>query len=182
MSQITTPYEGGAASWREDGPIPAPLRLYEVTVGPEWVDYNDHMSESVYLLVFGDSSDAFFRYFGVAEDYRASGLSLFTVETHLRNLREVKLGERLSLTLTVLGVDAKRLHVVHEMFNASGDLVATAEQMLLHTDTRIGRTAPFPPEIAGRLERIRAAHSVLPVPGYAGRGIATPGKPRTGER
>lgn len=175
MSPVSTPYEGsGPRPWRDGEPIPAPLRLHEATVGPDWVDYNGHMSESIYLLVFGDSSDAFFRFFGVAEEYRARGYSLFTVETHLRNLREVMLGERLSLALTVLDLDARRLHIAHEMYNSGGDLVATAEQMLLHTDTTAGRTAPFPPQIARRLERIRAAHRVLPVPGYVGRAIGIP--------
>ena len=43
----------------------APLRLHETRVQPEWVDYNGHMTESRYLQVFGDSSDAFFRYIGI---------------------------------------------------------------------------------------------------------------------
>ncbi|HEY5984986.1 MAG TPA: thioesterase family protein, partial [Streptosporangiaceae bacterium] len=74
MRRVRTPYEGsGAAPWREGQPVPAPLRLHTTTVRAEWVDYNGHLSESIYLLIFGDSSDAFFRFFGVDEDYRASG-------------------------------------------------------------------------------------------------------------
>jgi len=65
-------------------PVPAPLRLHRTTVEAAWVDYNGHMSEWCYLLVMGDSSDAFFRYVGIDDDYRASGASLFTVETHIR--------------------------------------------------------------------------------------------------
>ena len=166
--RVTTPYEGsGAGPWR-GGRIPAPLRLHEVAVGEEWVDYNGHLTESAYLLIFGDSSDAFFRFFGVAEDYRAAGRSLYTAETHLHNLREVRLGEQLRLTLQVLGVDRKRLHIAHEMYSGAGALAATAEQMLLHVDTRAGKVTPFPAEIAGRLQQIRAAHAALPVPSYVG--------------
>jgi acyl-CoA thioester hydrolase len=155
---------------------PAPLRLHETTVAPEWVDYNDHLSEWAYLLVFGDSADAFFRYFGVDEDYRASGRSLFTAETHLRHLHEARVGDRLRLTLQVLGMDAKRLHIVHEMRGDGQDhVLATAEQLLLHVDTTAGRVAPFPPEIAARLAEIRTAHAALPVPGYVGRVIQIPG-------
>ncbi len=169
MPGITTPYEGSSAGpWRDDAVIPAPLRLHETAVCQAWVDYNGHMSESAYLLVFGDSSDAFFRFFGVDEQYRASGRSLYTVETHLRHQREDRLGDRLGLTLQVLGVDAKRLHIVHEMYGAGTELVATAEQLLLHADTRSGRAAPFPGLVAGRLAQIQAAHAALPVPGYVG--------------
>jgi acyl-CoA thioesterase FadM len=126
------------------------------------------MSESAYLLVFGDSSDAFFRFFGVDEQYRASGRSLYTVETHLRHLREARLGHRLRLTIQVLGVDSKRLHILHEMYGAAEELVATAEQLLVHADTHAGRAAPFPEPVAGRLAQIRAAHAALPVPAYVG--------------
>jgi acyl-CoA thioester hydrolase len=155
--------------------IPAPFRLHEVTVSPEWTDYNHHLTESAYLLIMGESSDAFFRFFGVDDAYRLGGHSLYPVETHLRNLREAREGERLGLTIQVLGTDVKRLHIVHEMHRAAGGLIATAEQMLLHVDTRTGRAAPFPEPIAARLREIRAAHAAaLAVPDYVGRSIRIP--------
>jgi acyl-CoA thioester hydrolase len=176
MGRITTPREGSRAGpWDPGRPVPAPLRLHETRVAPEWTDYNGHMSESAYLLVFGDSADAFFRFFGVDEDYRASGRSLFTAETHLRHLRQARAGDRLTLTLQVLGLDAKRLRVAHEMRGDQDELLATAEQILLHVDTAAGRVTPFPAEIARRLARIREAHAALTVPGYAGRSIGLAG-------
>jgi len=175
MGRISTPREGIRASpWVPGRMIPAPLRLHETGVAPEWADYNGHMSESAYLLVFGDNADAFFRYAGVDEDYRASGRSLFTAETHLRHLREVRAGDRLRLTLQVLGLDAKRLHIAHEMRAGDDLLVSTAEQLLLHVNARAGRVVPFPAELAARLEEVRAAHAALPVPGYVGRCIVAP--------
>jgi len=153
-----------------DAPIPAPLRLHHATVEPAWVDYNRHMSESCYLLTFGDNADAFFRYIGIDETYRAKGHSLYTVETHLHHRREVSEGESLDMTLRVLDHDGKRVHVFHEMFVGDSDLlVATAEQMLVHVDTRAGRSAPIPADIAARLTAIRRAHSVLAVPDVVGR-------------
>ena len=159
--------------------IPAPFRLREVTVSPAWTDYNHHLTESAYLLIMGESSDAFFRFFGVDDAYRDGGYSLYTVETHLRNLREAREGEQVSLTIQVLGTDAKRLHIVHEMYlGPAGGLIATAEQMLLHVDTRAGQAAPFPSHIADVLGEIRAAHAaVLPVPEYVGRSIRIPPGP-----
>jgi acyl-CoA thioester hydrolase len=155
--------------------IPAPFRLAEVTVPAGWTDYNHHLTESAYLLIMGESSDAFFRFFGVDDAYRDAGHSLFTVETHLRNLREAREGEQLDLTIQVLGTDAKRLHILHEMYRAAGGLIATAEQMLLHVDTRAGRATPFPADVAARLREIRAAHAAaLPVPEYVGRSIRVP--------
>jgi acyl-CoA thioester hydrolase len=157
-------------------PVPAPLRLHETKVAAEWVDYNGHLSEWAYLLVFGDNADAFFRYIGVDDGYRAAGQSLYTAETHLRHLREAHLGEPLRLSLQVLGADAKRLHIAHEMTSAAGDLLATAEQLLLHVDTSAGKVTPFPAPVAERLRRIRDAHAQLEVPGYVGHVMRIPGR------
>jgi len=160
--------------------IPVPFRLHGVTVSPEWTDYNHHLTESAYLLIMGESSDAFFRFLGVDDAYREEGHSLYTVETHLRNLREAHEGEHLGLTIQVLDTDAKRLHILHEMYSDTSGLVATAEQMLLHVDTRAGKAIPFPEHIARRLREIRAAHAALPVPEYVGRSIRIPDGHRRG--
>jgi acyl-CoA thioester hydrolase len=177
---VSVPPAGGLAGslagpWPPGGAIPAPLRLIETAVAAEWVDYNGHLSEWAYLLVFGDNADAFFRFFGVDDDYRASGRSLYTAETHLRHLDEAHLGDRLRLTLQVIGLDAKRLHIVHEMTGATGHQIATAEQLLLHVDTGAGKVTPFPAEMAERLRRIHRAHAGLGVPGYIGHVMRIPG-------
>jgi acyl-CoA thioester hydrolase len=162
--RVTTPNEGKLhAGWDADAPIDAPLRLHETTVAHAWCDYNGHMSESSYLLVVGDNADAFFRYFGIDEEYRANGGSLYTAETHLHHLRECNEGDRLTFTLQVLGVDRKRVH-----------LVATAEQLLLHVDMAAGKVAPLPDHLYDRLKQIEAAHAGLPVPDYVGHVMGLP--------
>jgi acyl-CoA thioester hydrolase len=176
QQRVVTPYEGGRAQpWDPAAAIPAPLRLHRTTVPAAWVDYNGHMSESCFLLAFGDSADAFFRYFGIDEAYRAAGHSLFTVETHLRHRGEAAEGDPLRLELRVLDLDAKRVHVFHELYHeGTGALLATAEQLLLHVDTAAGRVVPLPDELAGRLRAIRQAHAVLPRPAGVGHVISIP--------
>lgn len=154
-------------------PVSAPLQLHSATVDERWVDYNNHLSEWAYLLIFGDNADAFFRYIGIDEAYRQAGHSLYTAETHLRHLREVRLGQSLRLTLQLLGRDAKRLHVLHEMFTPGVGCVATGEQMLLHVRTTTGRVVPFGDELSDRLGAIAEAHESLPVPEFVGRPIRT---------
>ncbi|WP_128378482.1 thioesterase family protein [Streptomyces cavernae] len=173
---IVTPYEGrGHGGWDPKAPIPAPLDLHRTTVARAWVDYNGHLSESCFLLIFGDGSDAFFRWVGVDEAYRAAGHSLYTAETHLRHLGEASEGDPLRLTLRLLDADEKRLHLFHAMYHEnSGALLATAEQMLLHVDTKAGRVSPFPPELARRLRSVKAAHAQLPVPEAVGHVMGIP--------
>lgn len=155
-------------------PIAAPLRLYAVEVPVEWVDYNQHMSEWCYLLAMGNSSDAFFRYLGIDEAYRAAGASLFTVETHIHNLSEAALGDALQLSIQILGHDAKRIHLAHEVRREGGELIAAGEQMLLHVDTTAGKVVDLPDELLARLEEIAAVHRDLERPRWAGHVIAVP--------
>src|SRR5262250_1572287 len=140
--------------------IDAPLALYRTTVTEEWLDYNGHMTESAYLLLVGNAADAFFRYVGIDEAYRAAGHSLYTAETHLHHLRERALGDKLAVPLQLLDVGPKSIHLFHTVRNeVTGQDVATAEQLLVHVDMRAGRVVPMPEDLHGRLTEIVKAHA-----------------------
>ena len=152
----------------------APLRLYETKVLPEWVDYNGHMSEAFYVLVFGFTTDTFLDLIGMDADYRRrSGMSLYTLEVHVSYLREVREGEAVAVTTQLLDLDHKRAHVFHMMHHGEDDrLVATEEVMLLNVDTAKARSTPFPEEVLTQFRKIREAHTRLPAPEQAGRSVA----------
>ena len=169
-------YGQQAMVWFPGASISAPLELFHCDVEPDWVDYNNHMTEAAYLTAFGWASDALFRYIGDDEEYRAAGHSFYTVETHINYLREVRGDDSLRFTTTVVGLDEKRLHIYHEMFDSrTGHRLAATEQMLLHMDTHAGRPAPIEGIPMRALEAIRSAHSNLAVPKYVGRVMATEG-------
>ena len=169
-------YGQGAATWSEGDEVPAPLELFRCDVEPDWVDYNNHMTEAAYLTAFGWASDALFRYIGDDEDYRAAGHSFYTVETHINYLREVTGAGSLRFTTRIVGLDRKRLHLYHEMFDyGSDEPVAVTEQMLLHMNTVTGRPATIEGTPALALAAIRKAHRDMPAPVYLGRVMATKG-------
>jgi len=152
---------------------PARPLLYESVVDPSWVDYNGHMAEARYLHVFAEATDALLRHVGLDAEYLGRGSSAYTVETHLRHLREVAGGEPLQVETQVLGTDEKRMHLFHTMrHGASGETLATAEQMLVHVDTEAGRSSPWHEPVASRVASAAAAHAALAVPEGAGRAIA----------
>ncbi len=160
---------------REEDDLDRPLRLHETRVQPEWVDDNGRMIESRYLQVFGDATEALLRYVGVDRAHLDAGYGYDTVETHIVHLHEVTAGEPLHLTTRLLAADAERMHLFHEMFRSRDELrLATAEQMLLHVDTRAGRARPAREDIAARLRRIGEAHTRLPPPDLAGRRVGEP--------
>jgi carnitine 3-dehydrogenase len=148
----------------EDGP----LRLLEVRVLPEWIDYNGHMTESRYLEVFGNTTDALLARIGVDAAYLASGKSFYTVETHIMHRGEAKRGETLSTSTQILSFDEKRLHLFHRILRGKEE-VASAEQMLLHVDTRLSKAAPAEFNILDRVRAIATAQADLPRPAAAGR-------------
>lgn len=150
-----------------------PLRLYETEVRPEWVDYNGHMSEAFYVLVFGHTTDALLDCIGMDADYRdRSGRSLYTLEAHVSYLREARAAEPLLVTTQLLEVDHKRVQVFHAMYHAGdGGLLATGELILLHVDRTEPRSVPFSEDVAARLQEIKAAHDSLPRPEQSGRSI-----------
>ena len=159
--------------WEAGCEITKPLSLYEGSVQPEWVDYNGHMSESYYLLVFGDASDALFRYIGIDEAYRSAGRSFYTVETHINYYKEASTGEPLRVTTQLLGLDEKRLHFFHAMYHGeTGDLLATTEQMLLHVDMKASKASPIDAKVFEALQAIMATHQDMPRPKEAGRQMA----------
>ncbi|HEX4649692.1 MAG TPA: 3-hydroxyacyl-CoA dehydrogenase NAD-binding domain-containing protein [Steroidobacteraceae bacterium] len=134
-----------------------PLRLLEISVRPEWVDYNGHMTDSRYLQVFGDATDAVFRHAGVDDAYRRSGRALYTVESHVSHKAEARALEPLYVTTRVLEVDEKRVRLAHSLHRRRDDaLVASAEQLYAHVSTEGGRSTPLDAAVRARLEELRA--------------------------
>ncbi len=115
---------------------------------PAWIDYNGHLSEAYYVLVFGHATDEVMRVVGLGEEYRvATSASLFTVEAHVRYLDQVPDGAELEVRSTVVGAGEKKLHLWHELWVAGG-LRATEEILALHVNVERGRSSAFPADVA----------------------------------
>ncbi|NUR06374.1 MAG: thioesterase [Nocardioidaceae bacterium] len=140
--------------------------VHSEPVRDEWIDYNGHLSEAYYVLVFGHATDAVMDRVGLGPAYReANDASLFTVEAHIRYLDQVEAGATLEVRSWVVASTAKLLHVWHEMY-AGGRLRATEEVLGVHVDAGAGRATPFPAEVVGLIGAARG-----PVPETTGRSI-----------
>ncbi len=157
-----------------DHPDPAagPLRLHEVRVPADWVDYNGHMNDSRYMQLSSETGDRFLRLIGMDAAHLAGGHSYFTVESHLNFIGQAKGGDHLYVTVQLVAHDEKRLRIFTAMHRADDDaLVATAEHMLLHVDTAADKASPASAAILAELASIAAHHHALPLPSQAGRHI-----------
>ena len=149
--------------------LDAPLRLHEVTVPHDWVDYNAHLNDSRFFQITSEAGDRLMRFIGVDEVYLQHS-SYYTVESHVNFGAQAKLGDRLYATVQLLHHDAKRLHHFTVIHRADDDaVVATAEHLMLHVDTASGKSSPAAPALLAKLDELWAHHSALPKPTPVGR-------------
>jgi acyl-CoA thioester hydrolase len=143
----------------------APLRLHQASVLPQWVDYNGHMNEAYYVLVFGDATDAFYDHVGFDSAFRETHrVSAYTLESHISYLMETHEGESLQVATQILGYDRKRVRLHHSMCRGDSEIVAVIELLALHVDKAALKAAPFHPAPMARIAAIGDAHAVLPLP------------------
>lgn len=151
-----------------------PLQLLKTTIVSDWIDYNGHLYDGHYAVIFSKAVDELLVKVGLDAATRdATRRTIYTLETHVRFLREVKLGRTVAITAQVFEIDGKRARVFLEMHD--GDVVAaTSEQLLMSIDQSgdVPRSAPWLEASAAILAGLRDEHAGLAVPDCAGRGIA----------
>jgi acyl-CoA thioester hydrolase len=164
---------------RGDGPLPsAPFLASVMQIEPQWIDYNGHLNMAYYNVMFDRAIDELWLVLGIGPAYKkARNFSTFTAECHVRYLREVHLGDPLQVSVYLLAADEKRLHTFEELRHATeGWLSATSENMTVHVDMGLRKTAPFPPDVRATIDAVAKAHASVPRPEGTGRSIGMPVK------
>ena len=145
----------------DEWPQPSAFLSHEARVEESWIDYNGHMTEWQYYKLLAEAGECFLRAAGFTEEYRLRGYSFFSVEGHLRNLKECRVGTPLSVYTDLVGFDAVRLHIYQYVWDKSRSItVATGEHMMLHVDTRKRAVIPMEPYMYDCL--VRAAERWRP--------------------
>ncbi len=151
------------------------LPVLEATVVSEWVDYNGHMNDAAYALVFSRAGDALMDRIGLdAAARKTSGHSIYTLQVMLHYFKEAKEGDALSVTCHLLEHDDKRMRLWLDMTAPGGERLAASEQLLISVAQGDGgaRAAPWRFETKAALDALARAQSSLPHPPAAGAGVA----------
>ncbi|HEY1454507.1 MAG TPA: thioesterase family protein [Roseiarcus sp.] len=151
------------------------LPVFEATVVGEWVDYNGHMNDAAYALIFSRAGDALMDRIGLdAAARKRTGQTLFTLQVMLHYFKEAKEGDALAVTCHLLEHDDKRMRVWLDMTTSGGERLAASEQLLISVAQAEGsaRAAPFAFETRAALDALARAQANLPHPSAAGAGIA----------
>jgi len=144
------------------------LELHAEPLRDEWLDAYGHLNEAYYLVPFSNASWALQEHFGIGVDYFArTGCAIYTVESHVRYLNEVRAPALMEVASMALASDAKRIHIGH-VLRVGDTECATFECLGLHYDTRAGRTAAMPEPVQAALE----AAQTTAIPDWAGRRVS----------
>jgi len=136
------------------------LSPYRAVIEPHWIDYNGHLRDAYYAVVFSRAIDDVMEQLGMGEEYRArTHCTLYTLELHFHYLHEVTAADELLVRTAVLDCDRKRF-IAGSLFSCAriAAPVAAAEAVLLHVQQGDRpASAPFPAQIERRLQALRHA-------------------------
>ena len=142
---------------------PQPLRLHEEPVRTDWVDYNGHMTESRYLDVLANASDAFLRHVELNASYLAAATACTrprrTSATSPRRTPATPSTSRRRCSGRTRSACTSSTRCATP---ASGTAVATGEHLLLHVDAETGRVCAMQEPLAGRIGTLARLHSAPP--------------------
>jgi len=151
------------------------LPVLETTVVSDWVDYNGHMNDAAYAIVFSRSVDALMDRVGLAAAARKrTGQTLFTLQMMLHYFKEAKEGDAFAVSCQLLEHDDKRMRVWLDMIAPGGERLAASEQLLISVAQQDGGSRPveWTFETKAALEALARAQNSLPHPPAAGSGVS----------
>src|SRR5579884_1772522 len=152
---------------------PVPVSLQQIgelappclrmTVPESYRDENGHMNMRWYLAIYDDAGYPLQERLGLDQDFHARHhTGGFDLEHHIHYLKEVLPGDEVSVYARLLQRTDKRIHYLMFLVNESrGTLASIFECVNSFADMRARRTAPYPAEIAARIDHLIALHSAL---------------------
>lgn len=144
------------------------FKFHSESLQDDWLDAYGHLNEAYYLVPFSNTTWVMQDHFKIGVDYfRETGCALYTVETHLRYLNDVRSPALMEIETLILGSEPKKIWFAHQM-RVDGAICATAEFMVLHYDTRQERTMAMPNQVQAMLKQAETAEK----PDWAGRRIS----------
>ena len=115
----------------------------------EWIDYNDHMNVSYYLLIFDKyGADVLNDNFKMGEhSAKTTGKSTMIVETNITYNQELKLDDEVDVNLLYFDHDKKRLQYKMEIVHKKEKyLASTIEVLALYVDLNTRKVSEFEDE------------------------------------
>ena len=136
------------------------------TIPAEYQDEMGHMNVMWYTHLFSGAGWTFLSQIGLGADFlkeRSSGV--FAIGAHVRYLREVMVGNDVTIRTRALGRSASRFHFIHFMvIEESQAVAATCEFVGTHMNLSARRMSAIPKLIRDSFDRLLEKHAQLDWP------------------
>jgi acyl-CoA thioester hydrolase len=122
---------------------------HEQSIPAHFADANGHMNIVRYLELHNEAAWKHMHDFGLGAEHAAAGTAgSFEVEQHLRYLREVHVGDVVSVHVRMLDRSDKALHLMQFIVNLTrGEIANTSESLSLSVDLATRKVVPFPQHV-----------------------------------
>jgi acyl-CoA thioester hydrolase len=141
------------------------LRHFPTDVRKEWIDRNEHMNNSFYLVATQAAYlDAVRFWRGEPPGTGRTEFGNFVTQSLVTYIREVRDGASLVIVSRLVAVDDKRLHVYAEMFDSGRNILCAAVE---RTSINVVRgkppkVVPYPAAVHERLTGVQTLHASAP--------------------
>ena len=134
--------------------------FYSATVQPDWLDALNHVYFLEYQRAADKATDQFWiAVGGMPASSAETTLSVAIVETHVRYLRELRLGDAIEIRTRIVAFDRRRIHLEHAvMRSAESSCVINVLALAFDLATRTATHWPHAmlQEFGRRCERLQA--------------------------
>jgi len=97
----------------------------------EWVDYNNHLNMTYYVLIFDQACEVVLEKFKMgAESAKTEKRSTMVVETNTKYISEIEEGNEVDVMLTFFDHDKKRLHLKLEIIEKKTKKISSSIEWL----------------------------------------------------
>ena len=128
----------------------------------EWIDYNNHMNVSYYLLIFDKyGADTLNNIFKMGEhSAKTTGKSTMIVESNITYNQELRVNDEVDINLIYFDHDKKRLQYKMEMIHKEKKyLASTIEILALYVDLNTRKVSEFENEKVEIMDNYIKKHS-----------------------
>ncbi len=138
-------------------------QLASQVIPERWEDQNGHINVGFYMALYNESGWPMLNLIGIDEAYFSERkMGLVDLDNHIRYLRELHVGERVSAYGRFFGQDEKRMHgMVFIVNDDTATLASTIEFLSISMDLQRRKPAAIPDDVAARLGTIIDAHQKL---------------------
>ena len=139
-----------------------PVYLSSQKIIKDWIDYNDHMNVSYYLLIFDKfGADTLNNLFKMGEhSAKTTGKSTMIVESNITYNQELKVNDEVDVNLVYFDHDKKRLLYKMEMIHKKKNFLAsTIEVLALYVDLKNRKVSEFEDEKVNIMDNYIKEHS-----------------------